>query len=98
MVLETFLIVLALVVFGLAAMWLYAAIYDFVDYWKHKKKKPNEDPRIGQLKRMKAALVDGRLPPMTPASRYGMDHELPVGPPVGWEKRPSRPKAARMPD
>ena len=52
MTLEFFLVLLAVVGFGLAAMWIYAAIFDFVDAWKKKRDR--------------AMLREGRLPPMIP--------------------------------
>ena len=90
MTLEFFLVLLALVVCLLAAMWVYAAIFDFVDEWKKKV-------------RDRAMLTEGRLPPMAPAGRYGMtpglyDYDAPTGPPSGHERRPKLPKARRMMD
>ena len=97
MTLEFFLVLLAVVGGGLAAMWIYAAIFDFVDAWKKKRDR--------------AMLTEGRLPPMTPDSRAALDqqfqqgmatglydYDAPTGPPSGHERRPKLPKARSVLD
>ena len=89
MTLEFFLVLLAVVGCLLAAMWVYCAIFDFVDAWKKKRDR--------------AMLTEGRLPAMAPAVQYVMttglyDYDAPTGPPSGHERRPKLPKARRMMD
>ena len=82
MTLEFFLVLVAVVGFGLVAMWIYAAIFDLFDAWKKKRDM--------------AMLREGRLPPMAPTGLY--DYDAPIGPPDGHERRPKLPKARRMMD
>jgi len=84
-----------LVVAGLlvSGAWVYCLIFDFVDWWKKKQDRDRKS-----YDAYYKALTEPRLPPMAPPRRYGMDHEKPKGPPDGWEKRPSTPRAARMMD
>lgn len=98
MSIEFFLELLA-VVFVLGCLaWVYCAVFDFVDEWKKKARLRREAAAEGFPLLYGEERVEARLPPMALASRYGMDHELPAGPPEGWAKRPSLPKAARMMD
>lgn len=102
MSLETFFVAVVVAGAMVAAFWLYAAVFDFVDAWKKKERE-----------RDRAMLTEARLPPMTPleetcASRESSmlalkTHMLKLddtlkGPPIGHERRPNRPKAARMMD
>jgi hypothetical protein len=102
MTLEFFLFLVALAGGLLFAFWLYAAVYDFVDEfvdeWKAKDRIKREKAR-----RMAEAMVKiARFPPMAPERSTGGDcwveHEPPTGPPIGHERRPARPRAARILD
>lgn len=99
---------LAVIVFGMAALaWIYCAIFDFVEWWKEKERLQRESDAS-----LVETLIEARLPPMetgngfhdrmteimAPPGHYGINYEPPAGPPDDWEKRPSRPKAARMLD